>query len=172
LIPTGLLDLIRRRGARIVAVEGAPNSGKTTLARSLGSELPASVLSVDDYVVGSGEMPYPNLVDCVKLGRDVSARITDGQIVIVEGICLREVTGKAGVVPAFFVYARNLGNETDHVSSDLRPSELQSFEREYHQESLELGIVTNLTLALENARYHSLHKPVAQADYIYEWRGT
>jgi len=171
-MPIAMLDLIRKCGGRIIAVEGAPHSGKTTFAGSLGPELSADIFHVDAFVRALGELPYPELVDCVGLGRKIATSAEEGRTVIVEGICLREVLGRAGVVPDFVVYVRNRGNEIDHVSVDLQSSELESFEREYHRESLELGVITDLTLALENARYHSRYRPVAQADYIYEWSDT
>ena len=167
-----IAELIRKRGARVIAIEGAPLSGKSTLSRSLARELSADVFHVDADVRAMGELPYPELVDCVGLGRKIGATIDQGRPVLVEGICLREVLDRAGVQPDFFVYVRNRGNDTENVSVDLGPSELESFEHNYHKESLELGVVTDLTLALENARYHAHHKPVAQADYCYEWGDT
>ena len=44
------IELVRRQGAGLVAIDGLPVSGKSTLAGRLESELGASVLYLDDFV--------------------------------------------------------------------------------------------------------------------------
>ncbi len=48
--PEGLKRIVCQQGARIVAVDGCPDAGKTILARGIAKSLNGSVVDLDSYL--------------------------------------------------------------------------------------------------------------------------
>jgi hypothetical protein len=171
-----LLTRIRDLGPSSIAIEGAPNSGKTTLGRHLVERLPATLFSLDTYVRHRGEVPYRELIDAACLTFDLAACLDSNRIPILEGVCLREVLDLIDFQPQYFVYVRNRSNEPEFVGVDLSKDQFHEFELTHREEMASLVAVLSqapaITLDFENAQYHFVRKPVSHADFVFEWGGA
>lgn len=171
-----LLTRIRDRGPSSIAIDGAPNSGKTTLGRQLVERLPATLFSLDTYVRHRGEVSYRELIDAASLASDLAACLDSGKIPILEGVCLREILDLIDFQPQYFVYVRNRSNEPEFVGVDLSEEQFREFELTYRDEMASLVAVLQqapaVTLYFENAQYHFVRGPVSHADFVFEWGGA
>ncbi len=105
-----LCTRLRRSDLRqLIAIEGFSSSGKSTLADSLGRDLPAQVIHTDTYCTPrDNPPPYAKGVNITKLRQSLNQRDRTKHC-IVEGICLRDVLELCGESAGVFVYVKRVG---------------------------------------------------------------
>lgn len=93
----------------IVGVEGFTGSGKTRLADALATDVGASVVHLDQYVTGEDEsLPYSDRLDYSRIQTAIDRAAADSSLLIIEGICLREVLRRSKTSVDLFVYVKRL----------------------------------------------------------------
>ena len=91
------------RSRRRIAIDGDPGSGKTTLAKKLGSELGSKAFSLDDYLCEDGR-PYLAQIKYEELARDIA---DNGEApAVVEGVCLLKALAKIGFHHDFLIFSK------------------------------------------------------------------
>lgn len=140
----------------LIAVDGFCSSGKTCLAENLGRDLPATVIHVDEYCTPHDDPPtYVECVDFSRLAQDLQ-QLDPRQLSVVEGICLREVISKCGVIARTYVYVKRVGsNGLWHDGFDLE---------KYEAEDGNLGAMEPHA---SDFAYHSKIRPHEQADIVF-----
>lgn len=93
----------------VVGLEGYPLAGKSTLARTtIAPYLRAMHIATDSYVRKARDAAtYVGYIDLDELRRDIAAARTRG-VVVVEGICLRDVLHASALEADIFVYCKRI----------------------------------------------------------------
>jgi hypothetical protein len=141
-----LCSHLRLPSGGLIAIEGFCSSGKTSIAKRLGRELPAMVVHTDEYCTPVGNpLSYAKSVDVSKLAQ-VLRNLEPLQLVIVEGICLRDVMDKCGVNPEIYVYIKKVASngiwhdsfyfDAYNVESNPCESEPHASDLAYHVKSM------------------------------------
>ncbi len=143
-----------------VGVEGHSTSGKTTLAKDLADLTAGKWFGTDTYgrQRRSGEN-YPDLIDVERLGHDIALAFAY-PLVVIEGICLRDVLDRAGLQPDAFVYVKRIspaGLWVDDLANHVISGEPNP----------ELSWVDT-----QSVLYHLRRSPLEQADLTYLYLET
>jgi hypothetical protein len=92
-------------------VEGFTGSGKSKLSNDLGRDLEATVVHTDEFVVpGDESLPYPDRLDYGRLTTEITLAKSTRSLIIVEGICLRDVLERLRLSADLFVYVKRVAN--------------------------------------------------------------
>lgn len=138
-----------------VAVEGFMRSGKSYLALELAASLQCSAIHTDDFVEpGEVALHYVERLNASRLGAALSSAYASTGPVLVEGICLRDVLQRVGVVASVFVYVKRMaisGLWHDGLHLEDFESGDQSFSAEPQQSDF---------------RYHVEQRPHERANYF------
>ncbi|MCR9096416.1 MAG: hypothetical protein NXI30_19500 [bacterium] len=124
---------IRLSEAPLIALDGLPGAGKSTLAIRLSADLGVKSVHLDDYLVPNG-VGYTNRLEYRRIRRALSVRP-----VIVEGVCMLDVLDRMGLHPDQLIYLRApcsaryldvghpLVREVNAYSDRARPMEKATF---------------------------------------------
>lgn len=157
----------------IIGLDGLDGAGKTTLGRELASRLKADLVSVDDYIVqNTGK--YLNAIRQVDLSNALLSAAS--RVVIVEGICLREVAALCDLPIGMYVYVRRMEADGGWLAeAQCRPTEAAEIlkRRELNDRNLisrALGgeSVTDLGVHGELIDYHCKYRPFENADFVVD----
>jgi hypothetical protein len=132
-----LWAVLSREWSKIL-VDGDAWSGKTTLAAEIADRCGATVVSVDDHLLGNCDI-YWNQIDYEGLESKILAA---GPRVVIEGVCLLKVIGKIHVAYDHHVFIKlYIGrsgwecaeylNEGAALPRSRRPREIIEYYREY-----------------------------------------
>jgi hypothetical protein len=142
--------LARSRGG-LIAIDGYPGAGKSTVAREVAARLGVQCVHLDDFLLRN----RGSFLKCLKYA-ELAASLHSRPLVV-EGVCLLAVLDRIGVIPDVVVYVRAVDAT--------------------NQRSKNAGIVKGGTarsspgreggLAEEVADYHRDFRPIAKADIIY-----
>jgi hypothetical protein len=150
-----LCSMLRLPSGGLIAIEGFCCSGKTSLAEKLAHELHALLVHTDEYCTPVGDpLSYACSVEISHLAQ-VLRNPESLQLVIVEGICLRDVMDKCGVNPEIYVYIKRVSSNGiwhDSFYLDAYKVEGDSSESEPHASDL---------------AYHRKRMPHEEADLIF-----
>jgi hypothetical protein len=91
---------IRTSNASLIALDGLPGAGKSTLAVKLSALLNVRSVHLDHYLVRNS----PGFID--HLDYQGLRHALSGRAVIVEGVCMLDVLDRMGLRPDQFVYLR------------------------------------------------------------------
>lgn len=142
----------------IIGIEGFSGSGKSTLADAVAREIGCTVIHTDDFAV-KHKCP-PKYTACLNVNELKSAidRVVKNGLVVVEGICLRDVMESLGLELHKTIYVKRLSMYGFWHDVVL----LNEFEA---------GISTNRSEPhLSDFKYHAAYKPHEICDIVYEWR--
>jgi uridine kinase len=93
----------------IVGVEGFTLSGKSYLADALQKDIGAHVVHIDQYVTGKNALlPYADRLDYRRICSAIEHATAESSLLIIDGICLREVRRRLDLAPGLFVYVKRL----------------------------------------------------------------
>ena len=130
-------------------------SGKSTLAGLLAQSIGCARIELDHYIVP--ECAAKRYVDKLRVGefkRDLGLRVAESPIVIVDGICLRDVMDEVGAEIGTSVYVK-------------RVSQQGIWHDGCHLESYELEpTISESVLSNDEFRYHLCRKPHETADIV------
>lgn len=149
-------SLISLRSGAIVAIEGFMNSGKSHLAKTLAASLSCGVVHADDFIIPSERvLPYVDRIDFDQLKAALSCSINNSPLLLVEGICLRDLLARAGVFPELYVYVKRI-------------AENGLWHDGFHLEDYEAN---NCSVASEPGKsdlnYHSQSRPHEKAQIVF-----
>jgi hypothetical protein len=157
----------------IIGLDGLDGVGKTTLGRELKTRLGAHLMSVDEHLDKNRGV----YLGALRLGdlRSAVERATS-RVILVEGICLREVAAQCGLAVDKYVYVRRLtraGRWDDEKLCCPTESAEALIERELSDRdtfSRALGGegVTDLGLHGELIDYHCRYRPFEKADFVVD----
>src|SRR5438094_1939695 len=95
----------------LVGVEGFTGSGKSKLSNDLARDLEAQVVHTDDNVAARDEsLPYPDRLDYRRMATTIANAGSPNSLVILEGICLREIIQRLSLSPDLFVYVKRIAS--------------------------------------------------------------
>lgn len=96
----------------VIGVEGFTGSGKTRLSDDLARDIGGSTIHTDEYVTGEDEsLPYPDRLDYSRLRSDITQANADASLIIIEGICLREVLRRLDITANLFLYLKRISEQ-------------------------------------------------------------
>jgi hypothetical protein len=95
----GLFDDLRLHHPRIVGVDGGLGAGKTTIAGRIATELACACVHLDSFLIGGRASFLPSL-----LYDQLRDAISEGQTVVVEGVCLLDALERISLVPDYLVF--------------------------------------------------------------------
>jgi len=140
----------------LVAVEGFMSSGKSTMANALASQLGGVAIHTDEYVLPEDEsLPYAQRLNYGALASSVAQATCAMQVVVLEGICLREVLRLSSLSAGVFVYvkriaANGLWHDGFHLE-DFESSVEQARDEPEHSDLM----------------YHATARPHENADFTF-----
>jgi hypothetical protein len=147
--------------ATLVGVEGHSESGKSALAKALSATPSWTRISTDGYLCQSSHAnTYAARIDRTSLSAAVDAATASHALVLIEGICLRDIMGALNLTPAAYVYCKRL-SENGMWRDD--PSDWQP-------QSSDLNVLGGVDG--QSQAYHLRVDPLGHADYAYEWRDS
>jgi shikimate kinase len=161
-----LARLLVARQVRLVAIDGAHGSGKSTLSKALALQLGASLIEIDQYL-NRHQGAYVAHLDLKAIAEQVDAEVPS----ILEGICMRQVVAAAGLRPDVYVYIKRMARWGWADEDDLvveAPIEAH-LERLRQQAALFLSENEHPDLGLwdEVIRYHAIHRPQDVSDFVF-----
>ena len=148
--------------ARIIAVDGIQLSGKTRLARELGSELGLKVIKADDYL-NKNQGSFFSQLNLTALAKDLG----NSGPCIFEGICCLQVLGALGESADHLIYVKRM-----YASGWADEARLDAFEKHGpplldDSESPDPLAVHLRNLWIEVASYHLRYQPHKTASLTY-----
>jgi hypothetical protein len=154
-----LCSRLRSSAVGVIGIEGFCTSGKSWLADRLGRDLPAAVVHVDDYCTPrDNPPPYADGVDIPRL-KQALRQLSPTCFSVVEGICLRGVLAKCGVIAKTYVYVKlmssnGLWHDGLHLEAHEEGNGIPGDDQEPHASDFS---------------YHSNIRPHEKADLIFLW---
>lgn len=157
----------------LIGIDGVDGTGKSTLANTLGPAIPATVVSLDDFL-NKNEGSFVASIRVAELGE----AIRRADPTIIEGVCLLEVTQMIGIELSVLVYVKRVGPSGwyDESTYDTDEPIGQLIERLNAELALmpagiggrkEDGPPQLEQVRKEIIRYHSHHRPSREADFVY-----
>jgi len=155
-----LCELLRRlRLPALVGVEGFSGAGKSKLSNDLGADLDAVVIQLDDYILpGDESLPYHCRIDLVRMALAIAHARSTTTLMIIEGICLRQILERLGLCAELFIYvkrvARNgLWHDGFHLADFESGVGLEENYEEPHRSDFS---------------YHAVSRPHEKADLLFD----
>ncbi|MBW8851310.1 MAG: hypothetical protein JF600_11060 [Xanthomonadales bacterium] len=107
----------------IIAVDGRPGAGKTTVARFLSWYFNVTLLQADLFLKRNGAYEH----DGDEIKRIISLRNDASKPIIVECMAVLKVLGLIEVTPDLHIYVKNVAEEEgdEKLSEIFRPYEIQ-----------------------------------------------
>ena len=106
---------VSRKKASIIAVDGNPGVGKSTIATAISKYFGYICVHLDDYLdVGKGRF-----VANLNILRLENAVLKGGRPIIIEGLCLLEVLEKLGIQPDLVIYVKGMYAKCNKLDSML-----------------------------------------------------
>jgi|GEM_PF-6090650 len=136
----------------IIAIDGVDGSGKSTLARLFADNIGAAWFDLDSYIATkNGLENYPHSLCYDKLANHIAEE--KSQIIVLDGIFLRDVLEQAGVRPDIFIYCRKI---EIHAYGNTATDDFEEWD-DYPS-----------TIAYRN--YKARHRLPFSADIQFEWK--
>ena len=139
------VDISQIPSGGLIAIDGDPGAGKTSLSKQIVSHHPRSIVSLDDYIQGDGK-PYMDQLQLAAVERAIDA--CNGNA-IVEGVHLLEALNALGLKPNHLIFCKAI------VNGEWQFSPLQS-------------ITPKARLASTVIAYYRAYQPWLQADLVLE----
>lgn len=140
----------------LVGIEGFMSSGKSHLANQLGAVLGCHVVHTDDSVLpGDESLPYLDRLNYVSLKYSLVNAKVGSTLILVDGICLRQVLSRLQFKAAAFVYVKRMAkNGLWHDGFHLEDFEGEAQSAAEEPEKSDLS-------------YHAKERPHERADFVF-----
>lgn len=161
-----LARLLLERRARLISVDGAHGSGKSTLSRFLAGQLGADLVEIDQFL-NLHQGAYLQHLDY----EAIASRVVGCSPCILEGICLCQVVKTLGLRPDASIYVKRMArwgwaDEDELVIAgpvDVHLGHLIQDASHF----FEPGDRLNLGLWEEVIRYHAIWRPQQACDFVF-----
>jgi hypothetical protein len=155
-------SILRGVDGGLIAFDGCPSAGKTALMNRIAVNRKWPAIDFDPYI----ECERGEFVNALRLP-DLTAAIAcarlQSPVVLVAGVCMREVLERIGITAVQHVYVQR--NSPMGIPGDLDILDLE--------DGRPLGDTSLLNeLDLEVATYHARYRPRSHADIIYVRTGV
>ena len=152
----------------LVAVDGLPGSGKSTLSRELGAAVPAVHVAIDSYVAGD-RGTYLSHVRIPELAERVHLELESGKVVLLDGVCCSAVFQHLKLQPDFRIYVASVNDRGEWYEGEPFTSGITEAEAIEKEEALVASFGETLSeFQREILRYHFAFRPWELADVRYE----
>jgi hypothetical protein len=140
-----LLQDLRRRGPRIIGIDGELGAGKTTLAERLSGELLCPCVHLDSFLIPGQASFLPS----IQYGRLAAALAGVTGTVIIEGICLLAVLERLALPADYLIFIE--ADPALNRPSSLLAGEMRSYARAYVPRSRAHRILSREGLPMTNS---------------------
>ena len=151
-------------GAGIVALDGAPQAGKSWLMSELARRLRCDAIDLDDHL-DEDHRVFVDALRLTELDRRLDAALAASRLVLVAGVCMREVLDKLGRSPALSIYVQR--NTPMGIAGDLDMIDAEDGEQSNATKELDALFLDCGVLDREVRHYHERYKPRRNADIIF-----
>lgn len=177
-----IIDSLNSRKVSVIGIDGQKDSGKSTLASELASELGYIHINLDDDEYR--EKNRGQFVPFVKYDK-VREKIENAKnTIILDGVCLLAVCERLSITPGLFIYVKrmtNFGTWRDEGKCDVTGDIEEFIAREKEDDRKFMEEVARIEdrvfdtnkwvfsdLVEEIMRYHHKFKPHKKADIMYK----
>jgi hypothetical protein len=140
-----LLQDLRRRGPRIIGIDGGLGAGKTTLAERLSGELLCPCVHLDAFLTPGQASFLPS----IQYGRLAAALAGVTGTVVIEGICLLAVLERLALDADYLIFVE--ADSARARPSSLLAGEMRSYARAYAPRSRAHRILSREGLSMTNS---------------------
>jgi hypothetical protein len=158
--PRLLSDAIQTASSGLVVLDGANGAGKTCLANLVSKLSSCEVIHADCYIEHHQDRYIPSL-QAESLNAAIQEAFTRSPIVLLEGICARDILDQVRFTPKLVVYVQRNSSVSD-LPCDLEYLDEEDDPVDPYQPSDQ-----NDPLEIEIASYHRRRKPKKNADILY-----
>jgi hypothetical protein len=155
------LSTCARNGAMIFEVDGVDGIGTPRLAKQLAALLGWTLVHLDDYVV-SDKRTYFDRLDMERLGLDI---FFAPRPLLVEGLCILELTSRLHLAMDILVYVRRLSSSGEWVDEDQCLFDCSAEDR---IKSLERGLGQMTEFRKAIIVYHAKYRPSEVAEFVFD----
>lgn len=145
---------------RLVAIDGVPGAGKSTLRRNLAGPLSASELELDDFLIRNQK----EFVAALRTDDLASALASSRGLVIVSGACVLKVLASLQLKPDVFIYVKRMAIWGWADEEEVNGSQIEG------SAAITKASSDAAALDLEVRRYHGEFRPHEVADVVFERR--
>jgi uridine kinase len=148
-----------------IAVEGYMASGKTYLTSKLSRDLAGQHIEVDNFTCNmlypesqserARGAPYLSCLDLDVLRLAIVRAAASNSVTFIEGICLRDILGRIGIVCDISLYVKCVSKTSGHWHEDLNREEHASGHERFRG------------LDCDQYEYHSRVRPYQLANVIF-----
>jgi len=158
---------MRRVRARLIAIDGVPGVGKSTLAETMAKRLKTRPVQLDRFLSRRRD-GYVRYINRYRLERSLRGLRT----AVVEGVCVLKVLRSVGREPDALIYIKRFSSgrwadEQDFVPTGSLDGHLAAIQAEADAWSGALGGHFNRSLKEEVIRYHVEFNPHHEATHVY-----
>ena len=181
-----LVDFISKaaqtNNIKIISVDGIDGCGKTTLAKELVNNLDLTHINLDEYLI-KNKGTYVNYIKYKILKQDISKKLANNKVIIIDGICILKVLESIKIKSDFKIYVKKLRWGTHWLEGQIidyskNVDEVLKTEEETLRKFCEINakiegkkpgkFVPQESIFQEIVRYHFEYRPNLNADVIFE----
>ena len=142
---------------QIIGIDGMDGAGKTWLAKHLATIVEANIIHLDPFLKPL-QGSYVDYINCEQVNLKLDELINQESLIIVEGICLRQVAKRCSFNIDSHIYVRRISKNSGLWSDEDICMPLKSNEelKEFYWKEHEL------------IDYHASYRPYQYADWIFD----
>jgi hypothetical protein len=161
--PAMLATRIKAIGAGLIAIDGCCGAGKTHLAKWLGTTQDIRVVEADKFLIPQTEV-FVKSLRMDELRTAVIETNPKENLVILEGVCIRNVLEELAITASMFVYVLRTPEMGVPYDADILDFECEC---EIHKYEGREPRAPEVVLGPELAEYHRHQKPRRTADILF-----
>jgi uridine kinase len=128
-VADALASVLNNLPPKIIAINGRPGVGKTTLGRFLACRFEISLIETDLFLKGNGRLEYRH---CDAISHMIEVRINrKDRPVIVEGVAVLRLLDELERKPDFVIYIESKDDEADKDGGSAWLKDLWEYEANF-----------------------------------------